>query len=73
MRTASPVSHSLLSATVIAPSCAQADAYATAFMVMGVDSAKAILSARPELSAYLIYEDADSLCVYSTIEERVNQ
>lgn len=72
-RTASPVSHSLLSATVIAPSCAQADAYATAFMVMGVDSAKAILSARPELSAYLIYEDADSLCVYSTIEERVNQ
>ena len=71
-RTVSPVSHSLLSATVIAPSCAQADAFATAFMVVGVDSAKHILNAHPELSAYLIYEDADSLCVYSTIKTNLD-
>ena len=66
-RTVRPVSHSLLSATVIAPTCAVADAYATAFMVLGVDSAKVILNNHPELSAYLIYQDADSLCVYATI------
>ncbi len=66
-RTASPVSHALLSATVIAPSCAMADAYATSFMVVGVEGAKQILEAHPELSAYLIYEEADSLRVYSTL------
>ncbi len=67
-RTVRPVSHSLLSATVIAPTCAVADAYATAFMVLGVDSAKVILNNHPELSAYLIYQDADSLCVYANID-----
>ena len=50
-----PVQHSLLSATVMADDCATADAYATAFMVMGVDKAKAVLEHHPELAAYLIY------------------
>ena len=50
-----PVQHSLLSATVMADDCATADAYATAFMVMGVDKAKAVLERHPELAAYLIY------------------
>lgn len=68
-RTASPVSHSLLSATVIAPSCAIADAYATSFMVLGLDGAKKILNEHPELSAYLIYHEQDSLKVYSTIKQ----
>ena len=35
-----PVQHSLLSATVLANDCATADAFATAFMVMGVEKAK---------------------------------
>lgn len=56
-RTGSPVQHSLLSATVIAPDCATADAYATAFMVMGLEEAKALLSQHKELKAYLIYAD----------------
>lgn len=68
-RTASPVSHSLLSATVIAPSCAMADAYATSFMVVGIEEAKRILDAHPELSAYLIYEEGDSLKVFSTLSK----
>ena len=55
--TGRPVQHSLLSATVIAPTCAMADAYATAFMVMGFDKAKALLSSNPKLQAYLIYAD----------------
>ena len=58
-----------LSATVIAPSCAIADAYATSFMVLGLDGAKKILNKHPELSAYLIYHEQDSLKVYSTIKQ----
>lgn len=54
-----PVQHSLLSATVLAPDCATADAYATSFMVMGVDKAKAVLSRHPELMAYFIYSGHD--------------
>ncbi|MBR4388436.1 MAG: FAD:protein FMN transferase [Prevotella sp.] len=49
-----PVSHSLLSATVLARDCATADAYATAFMVLGADRAKQLLSTHDELQAYLI-------------------
>ena len=37
-KTGYPVQHSILSATVIAKSCAVADAYATSFMVMGIYS-----------------------------------
>lgn len=50
-----PVQHSLLSATVITDRCATADAYATAFMVMGVDKARKVLSRHKELMAYFIY------------------
>ncbi len=52
-----PVQHTLLSATVIAPSAGLADAYATAFMVMGVTKARLILKRHPELQAFLIYSD----------------
>ena len=54
-----PVQHSLLSATVVAPSAALADAYATAFMVMGVTKAQLILKRHPNLDAFLIYADTD--------------
>ena len=56
-RTGYPVQHSLLSATVLAEHCATADAYATSFMVLGVEGAKAVLARHPELMAYLIYTD----------------
>jgi thiamine biosynthesis lipoprotein len=52
-----PVQHSLLSATVLAENCATADAYATSFMVLGVEGTKAVLARHPELMAYLIYTD----------------
>ncbi len=48
------VQHNILSATVITDRCIDADAYATAFMVMGIDKAKAILDKHPEIMAYLI-------------------
>lgn len=53
-RTGYPVQHSILSSTVIAQDCATADAYATAFMVMGLDDAKAFCAKHPELEAYFI-------------------
>ena len=56
-RTGRPVTHSLLSATVIARDCATADAYATAFMVMGLDSARQIVKADRHLRAFFIYAD----------------
>lgn len=56
-KTGYPVQHSLLSATVLADRCAIADAYATAFMVMGLDKAKDVLDKHPELMAYFIYTD----------------
>lgn len=54
-----PVEHDLLSATVIASTCTLADAYATAFMVMGREKALQLLEKLPGLSVYFIYRDAD--------------
>ena len=53
-RTGYPVQHSLLSATVIADNCMRADALATAFMVLGVDSAMAYCQRHPEIDGYFI-------------------
>lgn len=52
-----PVQHSILSSTVLAQDCATADAYATAFMVLGMDEAKKVLAKHPELMAFFIYSD----------------
>lgn len=56
-KTGYPVQHNILSSTVIAPDCATADAYATAFMVTGLDGARKILNRHPELWAYFICSD----------------
>ena len=58
-KTGYPVQHSLLSATVLASDCAVADAYATSFMVMGVERAKQLLEHHPELMAYFIFANPD--------------
>ena len=57
-RTGYPVQHEILSATVLAPDCMSADAYATAFMVMGLDSARRFVDAKDGLEAYFIYTDS---------------
>lgn len=67
-KTGRPVQHSLLSATVRAADCATADAYATAFMVMGVERAKVLLEKNPKIKAYLIYADErGEMKVYSNL------
>lgn len=58
-RTGYPIQHNILSATVLGPSCTIADAYATSFMVVGLEKAKEILNRHPELMAYLIYNNEE--------------
>ena len=53
-RTGKPERTNLLSVTVIAPDCATADAYATAFMVLGYKRAAQIVKQRPELETWFI-------------------
>ncbi len=58
-KTGYPVNHSLLSATVIADDCISADAYATSFMVIGLDKSLDFLKKHSELEAYFVYSDAE--------------
>lgn len=52
-----PVQHSLLSSTVLANDCMTADAFATAFMVIGKDRGIEIANNIPGLEIYFIYAD----------------
>ena len=63
-KTGYPVQHSILSATVLTNRCMRADAYATAFMVMGFEGAKKVLERNPDLMAYLIYDDHGKMAVW---------
>ncbi|MCC5919307.1 MAG: FAD:protein FMN transferase [Cyclobacteriaceae bacterium] len=64
-KTGRPEAHNLLSSTVIAKSCALADAYATAFMVMGYEAAVKFIDESEDLDAVLIFVDNEgNLHVY---------
>lgn len=56
-RTGYPVQHNLLSATIIAPTAALADAMATYCMVIGPDAAGEFISSRNDLEGCLISSD----------------
>jgi thiamine biosynthesis lipoprotein len=56
-KTGYPVQHTLLSATVLAKTCSMADGYATAFMVLGLEKSKEIVTNNPELEVLFIYVD----------------
>ena len=51
--------NNVTSATIIAPTCALADAYATACMAMGFQKAKAMLDRLENIDGYLTYLDAN--------------
>ena len=53
-RTGYPVTHDLLSATIVAPTAAEADALATACMVLGPEEAQRLIESRPDTEGYLI-------------------
>ncbi len=54
-KTGYPVQHSLLSVSVLADDCATADAWATAFMVLGLEKSKELLNSVKGLEAYFLY------------------
>lgn len=58
-KTGYPVQHSLLSATVLADNCMDADAFATAFMVLGLEKSIEIAGKFPEIKVYFIYANGD--------------
>ena len=58
-RTGRPERTNLLSVTVLAPDCATADAYATAFMVLGYDRSAQIVKQHSELEAWFIVAEED--------------
>ena len=73
-KTGRPVQHNILSATVLSDRCARSDAYATAFMVMGLDRAKQVLERNPDLMAYLIYDDRGKMGVWysPSLKSKIN-
>ena len=58
----------LLSATVIAESCARADALGTMFIALGLDDALALLQEHPDIAALLIYAQPDGSMKIHTSE-----
>lgn len=55
-RTGYPVQQDILSASVYTDSCMKADAYATAFMVIGLEAAKEVVNNNSSVEACFIYE-----------------
>lgn len=60
-KTGQPVQHQLLSATIVAPTCMTADAFATACMVMGTEKSIALCDSIAEIEGFFIYSGGDSL------------
>ena len=61
-----PVTHNLLSATVVACDATTADAYATWMMVIGVERARKILESRADLEGLLVYDRDGEMVSYQT-------
>lgn len=56
-RTGYPSEQSILSATIVAKDCITADAYATAFMAMGLEKARQVAENIPDIEYFVIYAD----------------
>ncbi len=56
-KTGYPSKSNILSVSVIAEDCMTADAYATAFQAMGIESVSTFLNARPDLKVFIIFEN----------------
>jgi len=67
-RTGYPAKQNLLSATVIADDCMTADAYATVFMIMGLERSKQFLADNKELTleVYFIYDEKGTWKTYTS-------
>ncbi len=69
-----PVKNNLLSTTVTASNCMTADAYATAFMVMGLDKSKQFLSENKDLNleVFFIYDENGAWKTYTSEKFKEN-
>lgn len=65
-RTGYPVSHNLLSATIVAPDAMTADAYATYCMAIGLDASKEFISSSSDLEGCLVYDDNGTFRVWAS-------
>ena len=54
-----PAENEMISATVVYPDCIRADAYATAFMVMGAERAMQIVESINSMEAYFIIREGE--------------
>lgn len=71
-----PVKHNLLSATVVAPTAAMADAYATYFMVIGLQEAIKVIEQNNSLEAVLVYSNNGQMQTYCSagiVEKKMKQ
>lgn len=59
-----PVSKSILSASVYSATCMEADAYATAFMVLGLDAAKSVIKNVKSIEGLIIYGEEDNIRIW---------
>ena len=75
-KTGFPAQNNLLSVSVVHNNCMLADAYATAFMAMGVDKTKKFVFENPEIEIYLVYISSNgswkTYCSPKILERIVN-
>lgn len=69
--TGRPAHSDILEATVVAPTTMEADAWATAFMAVGLERAKEILEGQPQLGVLFVYADPTGTG-YLTYTHRLN-
>lgn len=65
-KTGKPIEHSLASASVLHPSCAWADAYATALMVLGPEAGRAFAEKQGLAVSLLVHDGQDSFDALNT-------
>ena len=75
-KTGFPAQNNLLSVSVVHNNCMLADAYATAFMAMGVDKTKKFIFENSEIEIYLVYTSSNgnwkTYCSPKILERIVN-
>lgn len=63
-RTGYTANHNLLSASVFARDCMTADAFATAFMVLGLEESIRIVEEDPDLEAIFVFKSEEEMDIY---------
>jgi thiamine biosynthesis lipoprotein len=56
-RTGRPINNKMLSTHIVAPTCLEADALATIFMVLGLEASTKIIMTNPDLEGLIIYNE----------------